>query len=459
LKSAEKKFDLVIIGSGPGGQRAAFQAAKAGKSVAIVERDAMGGGCLHWGTLPSKSFRESVYRWSIGSRRSHPDIKKLFERKNRVIKNEVRIIEDQLVRNNIEVIYGDAVFAGDHRIDVTTKKGLVHLQCEKAVIATGARPVSPDFAEVDGERVLDSNTILLLSGLPKSMVVLGGGIIGCEYASMLVNLGVQVTLIDKRAEILANVDREIVCHMVDQLASKGMRLVLERNTKAVHTHDTGVIVRLLDGEIIEAEACFIALGRQGNTEALGLDTVGLTADGRGLLKVDQDFKTSVDWIYAVGDVIGFPALASTSMEQGRIAVCHAFDLKEAIGKMSLYPIGIYTIPEISTVGKSEEELVAEGIPYVAGRVKYKELARGQIVNDEWGFLKMLVHRDTQEILGVHIIGDSAADLIHIGQAVMILGGRLSYFIENVFNYPTFAEAYKSAGFNAMNQLLGRPSVG
>jgi len=470
------EYDLVVIGSGPGGQRAAVQAAKSGKKVALIEKyPYVGGGCVHWGTLPSKSLRESVYRWSLGSKGllgrldpggfvcdlsdvELPDMARLMRRKERVIENESKIIEEQLVRNHVTTYQGEGRFSGPHEMEVLHEDGSVtRFKTKVAVIAVGARPVSPSYCKVDGIRVFDSNAILDLKETPKSMIVLGAGIIGCEYASMFEAAGTKVTLVDKRPEILANVDREIVFHLVDRFITLGMEIVLEAETKQFECTDSGVRISLSNGRVLEAETCLVAMGRQGNTDRLQLDKVGLEADARGQLKTNSTYRTAVDWIYAVGDVIGFPALASTSMEQGRIAVCDAFSLDEQLSGFDLYPYGIYTIPEISTIGMSEEELVEKGIPFVVGRAKYKELARGQIVGDEWGMLKLLVHKDTMKILGVHIIGDNAADLIHIGQAVMQLGGELRYFVRSVFNYPTLAEAYKTAAFNAYNQLKGRPS--
>ncbi len=452
IKSREEgKFDLVVIGSGPGGQRAAVQAAKSGKKVALIERyPKMGGGCVHWGTLPSKSLRESVYRWSLGSKgilgkadqgsfvcdltaQELPDMQRLMRRKERVIDNESKIVESQLVRNKVTVYAGEARFKGDHELEVLHEDGSIStLRTDFAVIAVGARPVTPHYCKVDGTHVFDSNTVLHLKRTPKSMIVLGAGIIGCEYASIFQAAGTRVTLVDKRQEILSSVDREVVFHLVDRFLSLGMEIELEADTQQVELLKSGVKIHLKSGKILEAETCLVAMGRQGNTDGLQLDKVGLTADARGQLKVVQNYQTEVPWIYAVGDVIGFPALASTSMEQGRIAVCDAFGLKEQLGKFDLYPYGIYTIPEISTLGASEEELIEKKIPFVTGRARYKEIARGMIVGDEWGMLKMLVHRDTQKILGLHIIGDSAADLIHIGQAVMQLNGDLAVFYWKCF---------------------------
>ncbi|MBC7396812.1 MAG: Si-specific NAD(P)(+) transhydrogenase [Bdellovibrionales bacterium] len=473
----EKDFDLVVIGSGPGGKSAAVQAAKSGKKVALIEKyDKMGGGCVHWGTLPSKSLRESIYRWSQSSKGvlgrldksgfvcdltelELPKMSRLMNRKERVIENESNIIEEQLKRNQVSTYLGEGVFAGEHLIEVTHADGSVsRLNTKIVLIAVGARPVAPSFCEADGVRVLDSDTILNLKQTPKSMIVLGAGIIGCEYASMFQAAGTHVTLVDKRQEILSTVDREIVFHLVDRLMTVGMELVLEAETKVFEYLPEGVRLTLNNGRVLEAEVCLVAMGRQGNTARLGLEKVGLKADIRGQITVQKNYQTEVPWIYAVGDVIGFPALASTSMEQGRIAVCDAFSFNEQLCGFDVYPYGIYCIPEISTIGASEETLLEKNTPFVVGRARYKEIARGQIVGDEWGMLKMLVHKESHKILGVHIIGDNAADLIHIGQAVMQLNGDLEYFIRSVFNYPTLAEAYKTAAFNAYNQLMGRPSL-
>jgi NAD(P) transhydrogenase len=473
----EEQFDLVVIGSGPGGQRAAVQAAKAGKKVALIEKHhKMGGGCVHWGTLPSKSLRESVYRWSLGSKgvlgrmdqngfvceiaeADLPDMGRLMRRKERVIETESSIVEKQLVRNHVHTYIGEGSFVGDHELKVRHEDGTTSLlKANVAIIAVGARPVSPSQFTMDGVRVLDSNTVLDLKKTPRSMIVLGAGIIGCEYASIFQAAGVHVTLVDKRPEILTTVDREIVFHLIDRLMTLGMDIILNAETESLEVTSSGVNLKLNNGREISADICLVAMGRQGNTETLGLEKVALIADARGQLKVHPtSYQTSNPWIYAVGDVIGFPALASTAMEQGRIAVCDAFQLSEQLCGFDVYPYGIYCIPEISTVGSSEEELKEKGTPFVVGRARYKEIARGQIVGDEWGMLKMLVDRNTHKLLGVHIIGDNAADLIHIGQAVMQLNGDLEYFIRAVFNYPTLAEAYKTAAFNAYNQLMGRPS--
>ena len=465
-------YDLIVIGSGPAGQRAALQGAKSGKKVAVVEEyPSVGGGCLQTGTIPSKSLRESVYRYSLSSRgtlglegekgkKELPDMKRLMKRKERVIDGESQIILDQLKRNGIDVILGRARISAQNQVDIGEGKSRKRFRAKFVFLAVGSNPVSPAFIDVDGKTVHDSNTILGLKKFPRSVVVLGAGIIGCEYASMFATGGAKVILVDKRHEILASVDREIVAHLTDRFQVQGMEVVLDTEATKVEMDRRAelVIVHLKNGTKLKAEIVLVAQGRKGNTEGLGLESVGVEADARGLLKVDKSFRTSQPWLYAVGDVVGAPALASTSMEQGRIACSHAFQLDEAgdgYEMPAIFPYGIYTIPEISTVGLNEEEARAKGEDFVCGRARYRELARGQIIGDQWGLLKMVIDRKTLKILGVHIVGDNAADLIHIGQAVMDFGGDVSYFIRSVFNYPTLAEAYKTAAFHAVNQIKGR----
>jgi NAD(P) transhydrogenase len=479
------KYDLIVIGSGPAGQRSALQAAKAGKKVAIIEDyPDVGGGCVHFGTLPSKSFRESVYRWSMGSKgalgqaideidvteqaakgtqaappSALPDMKRLLRRKDWVVRNEASVVKHQLKRNKIEIFHGRGVLVGPHEVEIHSEQGQEKITGEFIFIATGSRPVAPPHIHVDGKRILDSNNVLDLDRLPNSMIILGAGIIGAEYASMFSMAGTHVTMIDRRDKILGSVDQEIAQHLMDRFSDQGMKLYLESDVKKVTVQknkkgEERVNVELSNGNSLEADVVLVALGRNGNTDGLGLETVGLQADERGLLKVNRYYQTEVKNIYAIGDVVGAPALASTSMEQGRIACCHALDLET--GECGLpggvHPYGIYTIPELSMIGETEEQLKERGVEYISGRAFYRELARGQIVGDQWGMLKLLVDHKTQKLLGVHIVGDSAADLIHIGQAVMDLNGDVFYFVRTVFNYPTLAEAYKTAAFNIYNQL-------
>ena len=468
-------FDLIVIGSGPAGQRAALQGSKAGKKVAIIEEcDTIGGGCLSSGTLPSKSFRESVYRWSLSSRGTLgqdgeeiktsskktpiPDMARLLKRRDRVVSAESQVILDQLKRNAITMFGGKATFLTPNDVEITSNKGKQTLSAPFIFIAVGARPVSPAHITIDGKQVMDSSSILALKKVPKTLVVLGAGIIGCEYASMFATAGTHVYLADRRHEILASVDREIVNHLVERFSAQNVELMLEvEATKIEKISKSMVRVHFSSGRKISAEAVLVAQGRCGNVEGLGLDKIGVICNDRGLIKVDESFRTNIPNIYAVGDVIGAPALASTSMEQGRIACCHAFKVEEAgqsFTMPAIFPYGIYTIPEVSMVGKTEEDMLAQKADVVIGRARYKELARAQIQGDRWGLLKLVVDRKTLKILGVHIVGDNAADLIHIGQAVMAFGGDVHYFIHSVFNYPTLAEAYKTAAFHAVNQIKG-----
>lgn len=453
-------FDLIVIGSGPAGQKAALQGAKAGKKVALIEACAqLGGGCVHQGTLPSKSFRESIYRWSLKSKENSetqvPDMARLLQRRDRVIESESQIVYDQLKRNGITLYEGRGKLISAHEVEVDSVNGKETLKASFIFLAVGARPIAPAHLKVDGQIVFDSDTILNLKRIPERLVVLGAGIIGCEYASMFAMAGAKVYLVDRRQEILASVDREIVHHLVDRFRSQGVEILLE--SEATQIEENGRVT-LSDGRQIDSDAVLVALGRWGNTENLGLEQVGIQPDVRGLIPVDQNFRTSIPSIYAVGDVIGPPALASTSMEEGRIACCHAFGFDQMVDGHLFsqhFPYGIYTIPEMSMMGLTEEDLIAQKVDYVVGRAYYRELARGQIVGDQCGLLKLLVEAQSHKILGVHIVGDNAADLIHIGQAVMSLGGDVHYFIRSVFNYPTLAEAYKTAAFHAVNQIKSR----
>jgi NAD(P) transhydrogenase len=469
------EYDLLVIGSGPSGQRAALQAAKIGKKVAIIEQyEHLGGACVHLGTVPSKSFRESVYRFCMssqgilgGEKNTNiksavlPSMSRLLERKNRAVIGESQVIFEQISHNYIKILHGKAHFIDEHTLSIQHSLETPFLvTAQVIIIATGAHPVPPANIQIDGKRVLDSNTILTLERLPKRMVVLGAGIIGCEYASMFSLAGTQVTLVDRRHEILTAVDREIVAQLLERFQQDKVQVELSCEAKQVVAPSDPaqpVLVTLSNGKIIESDVVLLAQARKGNTSSLALSSVGIQPDERGLIKVDSNFRANGKNIYAVGDVVGAPALASTSFEQGRIATAHAFQIK--LGGIlpnfelpSLYPYGIYTIPEISMIGQTEEEVKQSGVEYVVGKAHYREMARGQIVGDRWGLLKMVVSKKDLKILGVHIIGDSAADLIHIGQSVMILNGDLRYFIQSVFNYPTLAEGYKTAAFHAINQL-------
>jgi NAD(P) transhydrogenase len=340
---------------------------------------------------------------------------------------------------------------------VVSSKSRLLYSAKFIFVAVGSNPVAPPHIKVDGKKIHDSNSILSLKEFPKTLVVLGAGIIGAEYASMFATGGTKVYLVDRRDEILASVDREVVDHLVDRFNHQGMELLLKCDCVKIEFRSGTPVVHLSNGQKLKAEVVLVAQGRAGNTQDIGLEAVGIQPDARGLIPVDENYRTSVPSIYAVGDVVGAPALASTGMEQGRIACCHAFKVEDS-GDYKMpknFPYGIYTIPEISMVGKTEEDLIKSKLPYVTGKARYRELARGQIVGDRWGLLKLVVDKKTLKILGIHIVGDSAADLVHIGQAVMDLDGDVKYFIRTVFNYPTLAEAYKTAAFHAINQIKGR----
>jgi NAD(P) transhydrogenase len=461
-------YDLLVIGSGPAGQRAAIQGAKLNKKVAIVERKAVLGGCsVNLGTIPSKTLREAVLELS-GYRlrefygasytvKQHITVLDLVSRTNKVIQHELDVIRHQLMRNDVELLVAAASFAGPDslRLDSLTGGASRLVRARKIVIAVGTETTRDPHIPFDGRQIFTSDDILQLDRLPRTLAVVGAGVIGCEYASIFAALGVRVTLVDKRNRLLPFIDTEIadtLCHHLrDNRAT--LRLNESVNKLEIVEDELGTRVRLhLDsGKTILAEKALYSVGRTGATASLNLGNAGLAADNRGRLPVDKHYRTENPVIYAVGDVIGFPALASTSMEQGRLAVCHAFGV-ETRSAPDFFPYGIYSVPEISMVGKTEEELTEAAIPYEIGKARYREIARGQILGDITGLLKLIFHAETRALLGVHIIGEGASELIHIGQAVLSFGGKIDYFIDTVFNYPTLAECYKVAAFDGVNRL-------
>jgi NAD(P) transhydrogenase len=457
-------FELIVIGAGPAGQKAALQAAKLHRRVAIVEREAtVGGACVSTGTLPSKTLRETVH-YMAGLRRRDligpgadgrggVTMAQLLRRKSKVIDHEIKIIEGQLSRNGVEVVRGEASFVDQRTISVRMREGMeCRYSADRFIIATGSRPASPDGVATDDPRIIDSDTVLDLDSIPHTLTILGGGVIGCEYACVFATLGSKVTIIDRRTRLLRFLDAEITDSLAYHMRSADITLKLGEDLQGVECNGTGrVHTHLKSGKVVSGERLFCSMGRLSNVEALGLDRLNLNVSETGLVTVNADYQTEIAHIYAVGDVIGFPALASTSMEQGRLAACHAFGEKSR-GFPQAFPYGIYTIPEISYSGQNEEELTAAKVPYEVGRATYNETARGQILGDHSGMLKLLFHRETMELLGVHIIGESATELIHIGQAVIAHGGKVTYFIDNVFNYPTLAECYKVAALNGVNRL-------
>jgi NAD(P) transhydrogenase len=459
---------MVVIGSGPAGQRAAVQAAKFGKKVAVIERkEVLGGVCVNTGTIPSKTMREAVLHLSgvrerafYGSSyrvKSDTTIADVVQRCNMVVAREIDVIRGQLQRNGVVLLGGEASFKDPRMVAVKSATGDdVTLGADFIVIATGTIPAVPPTIKLDNERLLSSDSVLFMKFLPRTMTVVGGGVVGLEYASMFAALGCKVTLVDLRKRLLEFVDSEIMEDLIYQLRQSGVtfRLGEEVEHISVETDDgKGAVTHLKSGKQIFTEVVLFSAGRVGATSDLNLKAVGLEADDRGRLKVGPDYRTSVPHIFAAGDVIGFPSLASTSAEQGRLAACHAFN-KVAHSVPELFPYGIYAIPEVSMVGKNEDELTAAGVPYEFGVARYKEIARGQILGDQTGMMKILFQRESRKVLGVHIIGTGATELIHIGQAVMAFGGTVDYFVGAVFNYPTLAECYKVAALDGINKLGG-----
>lgn len=467
MNGASFDYDLIAIGSGPGGQRAAIQAAKLGKRVAVIERTTgVGGVCVRTGTIPSKTLREAAmaltgYRdrgfyGASYTAKQHIGMEDLIFRADQVVRNETDVVRHQLLRNDIDIYNGHGSFVDPHTISIEDPDGHGRQTISGAhlVLATGTTATRDESVEFDGRRILTSDDAVSLDRLPRTLVVIGAGVIGLEYASMFAALGVRVTLVDKRPRLLSYMDAEIMDALAFHMRRSRMTLWLGEEVSALDLdegHDGAVRVRLASGKHIVAEKAFYSIGRTGATGSLNLPAAGIEADDRGRLIVDEHYRTDVPHIYAVGDVIGFPSLASTSLEQGRLAACHAFGIA-ARSVPSLVPYAIYTIPEISTVGRTEEELTRDGVPYEVGKAQYNEIARGQIIGDRTGLLKLVFHWDTHELLGVHIIGEGASELIHIGQAVMTYGGTVEHFVDAVFNYPTLAECYKTAALDGLNRL-------
>jgi NAD(P) transhydrogenase len=458
-------FDLVCIGSGPAGQRAAVQGAKLGKRVAVVEKQrCLGGVCLGTGTIPSKTFREAVLFFSRGAGsydreraippRVRPTAEQLYAKVEDVLSREQNVIEEQLRRNDVSMVRGEASFANPHTLIIRGEDGWRQISAGTIVIAVGTEPAPPPGVAADGEIVLTSDDIMRLKHIPRAMAVVGGGVIGIEYASMFATLGVPVTLIERRQRPLDFLDREIVEELIHQMRARNVTFRLGEAVESIEISDgppRRAIVRLESGKRIISDVVLFSAGRLAATGPLELAAAGLDTDERGRLKVDEVFRTRVPHIFAAGDVIGYPNLAATSSEQGRLAACHAFGV-EAGPMAPHFPIGIYAIPEISMVGAIEDDLTERRVPYETGVARYREIARGQILGDDSGLFKMLFHRENRKLLGVHAIGTGATELIHIGQAVLGLGGGLDYFLQTVFNYPTLAECYKVAALDASNKL-------
>jgi NAD(P) transhydrogenase len=456
-------YDLIVIGSGPGGQRAAIQGAKAGKRVAMIEKQsAIGGVCINTGTIPSKTMREAVLHLSgfysknfYGANRGAAatiTMADVIFRIQRVVENEVGVTQDQLKRNGVDVLHGTGKFIDAHHLRVENSNGYAEIEGEYVVIATGTKPAKNPKVPINGRNIIDSDQILSMPQIPRTLMVVGGGVIGVEYACMFATLGVRVIIVEKRPRLLEFADTEMVEALSYQMRDHRATMRLNEEVESVEALPDGkVAANLVSKKRINADALLYAVGRQGNVERLDLTAAGIEADNRGRIKVDADFRTTQPHIFAVGDVIGFPSLASVSMEQGRIAAARAFGLQVQTDPES-YPYGIYTIPQISFIGKTEEQLTDADVPYEVGVAYYREIARGQIAGHTDGRLKILFHRESLELLGVHIFGENAAELLHIGQAVFKLKGKITYFIDTVFNYPTLAECYKTAAFNGLNRL-------
>lgn len=457
------KYDIVIIGSGPAGHKAAIAASKLGKRVAIIERNfrGMGGVCLHKGTIPSKTMREAIL-YLTGYR--HRDVySKWYRRKRRitmqdlrlkladVAEHELEIIHDQLERNGVEIFIGEASFVSPHEVEVDCETGRKQLYGDHILVATGTKPSRPPHIPFDGKTIFDSDEIIDLKEIPRSMIVVGGGVIGIEYAIMFATLGVEVTVLDGRERLLEFCDREIIDALIHHARSLGMVFRMGEEVVGIERFsDTMAAVQTESGKRLVADSVLYTVGRVGDADELNFKAAGLEPDERGRLWCNEEHQTWVPHIYGAGDIVGFPALASVSMEQGRRVVCNAFN--EPFEAFDLMPYGLFTIPEISMVGKTEQQLTDEHIPYEVGAARYREIARGQISGDRDGMLKILFHRETLKILGIHAIGEAATEIVHIGQTVMSLGGTIEYFRNAVFNYPTMAECYKVAAFDAFEKM-------
>jgi NAD(P) transhydrogenase len=458
------RFDLIAIGSGPAGQRGAIQAAKLGKSVAVVEQNtAIGGGCVHIGTIPSKTLREAVLYLTGWRQRGFYGLsyrvkeritaEDLMQRLDITIRHEIEVIQHKLYRNGITALAGRAAFVDPHTIRVVHPNGSIQdYQAEKFLIASGTKPAHPKGIPFNDRNIVDSDHILHLKHLPRNMVVVGAGVIGVEYASIFSALDLEVTVVDARDSMLDFLDREIVDEFTHHLRDRNVNIRLGDKVTAIEDLGNQVRLQFASGKQARTELVLYAAGREGGTQALELQNAGLDVDERGRIVVDEHYRTKVPHIYAAGDVVGFPSLASTSMEQGRHAACHAFGMPTSGRQFDVFPFGIYAVPEMSVIGKTEEEVVKEGIRHEIGVARFRETSRGQILGLREGILKLIFCIDDRKLIGVHIVGEGATELIHIGQAVLAFGGTVDYFVDTVFNYPTLAEAYKIAALNAWNRF-------
>jgi NAD(P) transhydrogenase len=461
---ADYEFDLIVIGSGPAGEKAAIEAAKMRKSTAIIERRSVQGGvCIHTGTIPSKTLRETaVYIAGLRQRTAYGllggvkadlSIRELMHRKDQVVQQELDVIQQNMAQHRIQVIHGHGMVASPNTVVVSDGSSSNRvIKAEVIIISTGTHSFHPPNVPFDNRFIYDAETIIDLDILPRTMTIVGGGVIGCEYASIFAHLGVRVTIVDPRKHLLSFLDHEIGDALIYLMRKYGVTLVLGEAAEGVYAENDQAVTVTKSGRKIVADRILYTAGRCGNTENLGLEALGIETDDRGLIKVNERYQTTVPNIYAVGDVIGWPSLASTSMDQGRLAAIHAFKRDDVSCLNTLLPFGIYTIPEVSLIGETEESLTSAGQEYEIGVARYFELARGQIINDHDGMLKIIFDPHSKRIFGVHIIGDRATELIHVGQAVMTHGGTLDYFADTVFNYPTLSEAYKVAALDGFARL-------
>lgn len=461
------KVDLLVIGSGPAGQRAAIQGAKLGKKVVVVEKTSVVGGvCTNTGTIPSKTMREAImflsgirqrpiYGRSFMIKRN-ATFSDLRERINHVVRHEIEVARDRLMRTGCEIVYGTARFEGPHRVVVDMVDDQRIYEAKKVIICTGTKPYRAERVPFNSHSIIDTDAMFAadwrVEQLPKSILIIGAGVIGTEYASMFSTMGVDVRLLDRRKDLFRFIDAEICQALVYQMRAERVTFYLGKDFSEIREDEHGKVVTTLEnGRQIKTDMLMFASGRSGNIEELNLEAAGVLTNNRGLIEVNASLQTNVPHIYAAGDIIGFPALASTSMEQGRLAACNAFGVP-CFSDTELLPYGIYTIPEISMVGKTEQDLAEAGVPYEVGIARYREVARGTIIGDESGLLKLIFHQKTGRLLGVHVIGENASELLHIGQAVMSFNGSISYFVDVVFNYPTLAEAYKIAALNGLKRV-------
>jgi len=466
-------YDLVVIGSGPAGEKGAVQAAYFGKRVAVIERSpALGGACVNTGTLPSKTLRETALFLSGHRQREMyglsvtltgtPSVPQLMCRQQPVLGHEGQRIRANLDRHHVDLLDGAARFVDEHTLELTPTNGPPrHVTADVVLIATGSTPHRPAFVPFEDPEVDDSDTILRLDRIPKAMVILGGGVIGCEYASIFASLGTRCTIVEGRDSILGFLDGEINALLTKQLRALGCELLFKREVVEVGRHDGVLHCQLSDGTDLTCERLLFAGGRAGNTRKLGLDRIGAAADARGLLHVDDQFRVAGvagGRVYAAGDVIGFPALASVAMEQGRVAACHAFGIEYKQKVASQFPYGLYTIPEVSMIGETEESAKKKGLDYEVGRARYGDNARGQIVGDVNGLVKLVFDARDKKLLGVHIIGERATELVHTGAAVMHFSGSIDDFIEQVFNFPTLGELFKYAAYDGLGRIRQREKV-